>query len=222
MLPSRNTPTCKKSVISPSISHVSTLSKFVLSTMRGQNIQCANAPSKSVTCSTVKSKRVNSDVNVIRKSTVNVVNDSVIAPVSPRLSSSSDDFTPQSYSDSIKRPKRVTGKIVSFCQDSKNVNNSHFRGKKKDNTLLKGFNNYHIKNTCFLSAIFWELLLLLIFVNNNLFSDRDLASSSNHTYNFFNSTLLLHRSPEVIVCSNSTNFLTNIFNNIYILAKFTL
>ena len=41
--------------------------------MPDQNIQCTNAPSESVTCSTVKSKRVNSDVNVIRKNTVNVV-----------------------------------------------------------------------------------------------------------------------------------------------------
>ena len=56
---------------------------------------------------------------------------------------------------------------------------------------------------------------LLIFVNNNLLSDRDLASSSNRTYIFFNSTFLLHRSPEVIACYNRTNFLTNIFNNIY-------
>ena len=50
--------------------HVSTLSKFVHFTMPGQNIQCTNAPSKSGTCSTVKSKHVNSDVNVIRKKTV--------------------------------------------------------------------------------------------------------------------------------------------------------
>ena len=84
MLPSHNMPSYKKSVISPSISHVSTLPKFVLSTMSDQNIQCSNAPSESVTCSTVKSKRVNSDVNVIRKNTLNVVRDSVVAPVSPR------------------------------------------------------------------------------------------------------------------------------------------
>ena len=42
----------------------------------------------------------------------------------------------------------MTGKIVGFCQDSNNVNNNHFRGREKDNTLLKGFNNHHIKNTC--------------------------------------------------------------------------
>ena len=45
--------------------------------------QCTNALSKSVTFSTVRGKRVNSDVNLIRKNTVNVVGDSVIAPVSP-------------------------------------------------------------------------------------------------------------------------------------------
>ena len=118
MLPSHNTPSCKKSVISPSISHVSMLSKFVHSTKPGQNIQCTNVRSKSVTCSTVKSKRVNSDVNVIRKNTVNIVSDSMIASVSPRPSSFSDDFTRQCYSESFKRPKPMTGKIVSFCQDT--------------------------------------------------------------------------------------------------------
>ena len=92
----------------------------------------------------------------------------------------------------------MTGKIISFCQDSNNVNNNPFRGKEKGNTLLKVFIDHHIKNTCFAPAIFLELLLLLIFVNNNLFSVRDLTSSSNRTYNFFNGTFLLHRSPEVI------------------------
>ena len=41
------------------------LSKFVPSTMPVQNIQSTNAASKSVACSTVKSKHVISDVNVI-------------------------------------------------------------------------------------------------------------------------------------------------------------
>ena len=82
MLSSHNMPSCKKPVTSTSISHVSTLSKFVHSTMPGQNIQCINAPSKSVTCSTIKSKHVNSDVSVICKNTVNDVSDSVIACVS--------------------------------------------------------------------------------------------------------------------------------------------
>ena len=91
--------------------------------------QCTNAPSKSVTCSTVKSKCVNSDVNEIRKNTVNVISDSVIAPVSSCPSSSSDDFIPQCYSDSLKRPKRMTVKIVSFCRYSNNVNNNHFRSR---------------------------------------------------------------------------------------------
>ena len=106
----------------------------------------------------------------------------------------------------------MTGKTVSFFQDS---NTKHSRVREKGNTLLKGFNNHHIKNTCFASGIFSDFLLLLIFVNDNLFSDRDLACSSNRTYNFFNSTLFLHRSPEVIACNNRVNFLTNIFNNTY-------
>ena len=188
---------CKKSIISPSISHLSTLSKFVYYTIPGQNIQCTNAFSKPVTCSTRKSKRVSNDLNVIRKNTVNAVSDSVIARVSPRLSSSLEfnGFPPQCYSDSLKRPKRITGKIVSFCQDSNNVNNNNYKGMGKNNTILKGFNDHHIKNKCFVSAIFWELLLLLISVNNNLFSDGDLTSSSYRTYSFFNSTFPLQRSP---------------------------
>ena len=155
---------------------------------------------------------------MFRKNTVNVVSDSVIAPFSPRHSSSSDDFTPQCYSNTLKRPKRMTGEIVSFCQDSNNVNNNLFRGREKDNALLKGFRNH--QTTCFVSAIFLELLLLLIFVNNNLFSDSDLAYSSSRMYNFFNSTFILHRSPEVIAGNNRTIFL-GIFLAIYILDKFT-
>ena len=61
MLPSHNMPSCKKSIISPSIQHASTLSIFFHSTMPGQNIQYAIAYSKSVTCSAVKSNFVNSD-----------------------------------------------------------------------------------------------------------------------------------------------------------------
>ena len=74
MLPPHTTPSCKKSLSK----FVSMLSKFIPFIIPGQSIQCSNAPNKSVTCVTVKSKRVNSDVNVIRKNTVNVVSDSVL------------------------------------------------------------------------------------------------------------------------------------------------
>lgn len=40
-------------------------------------------PSKSVACTTVKIKRVHSDVNMIGKNAVNVVRDSIIASASP-------------------------------------------------------------------------------------------------------------------------------------------
>ena len=88
MLLCHNTASCKKSVIPPSILRVIMLSKFVHSTIPCQNIQCKKGPSKSVTCSTVKSKHVNSDVNLIHKNAVNVVSNSVIARVSPCPSSS--------------------------------------------------------------------------------------------------------------------------------------
>ena len=189
-----------------SISHAWKLSNLVHSTIPCQNIQCTSIPNKFVTCSTVKSKRVSGNVNVIRKNAVNVVRVSVIACVIPRPSSSLEpsDLAPQCYSDSLKRPKRMIGKIVSFCRGSNSVNNNHCTGREKNNTILNGFNDYHIENTCLVSTMFWELLILLIFVNNNLFSDRDLAFSSYLTYNFFSSTLPLHRSPEIIAFNNRT------------------
>ena len=72
-----------------------------------------------------------------KDTTVNLISNSVIAPVSPRPSS-------QSYSDNLKCPKRMMCKIVKFSQDSNNVYNNHFRGREKQNTLLKGFNDHHI------------------------------------------------------------------------------
>ena len=212
MLPPHNTPSYKKSVISPSTSHVICYQNLLISQFKVKLFDVLiNAPSKSTTCSTVKSKRVNSDVNVICKNTVNVVSDSVIAPVSPRPTSFSDDFTPQLYSENLKRPKRMTGKIVRFCQDSNNVNNNHYKGREKDNRSLKGFNDHHV----LYQQLFWNFYCFLIFVNNNLISDTDLASSSNPTFNFFNSSLLLHISPDVIICINRSIVLTNSFNNIY-------
>ena len=94
----------------------------------------------------------------------------------------------------------MSGRIVNFYQDSNIVSNNPCRGREEDNTSLKDFNDHHIESTCVVSAISLELFLLLIFVNNNLFNGRDFASSSYSTYNFFNSTLQLHISPEVIFC----------------------
>lgn len=62
---------------------------------------------------------------------------------------------------------------------------------------------------------FWELFLPVIFVNNNMLSDRDLALSSYHTHNLFNSTLPLHKLPEVFAPNSRTVFLMNSFSNIY-------
>ena len=87
----------------------------------------------------------------------------------------------------------MTCKIICFCQDSNSVNSNYCRGcrgKKKSKTMLNGFNDQYIKNTCFVATIFWEPL---IFANNNLFRHRDLHSSPHCNYNFFNSTFPLRR-----------------------------
>ena len=135
------------------------LSKFVNSTIPGQNIQCTRVSCKSVTFSTVKSEHVNGDFNVTRKNVVNAVRDFVIPHVSPRPSSSVEpnNFASQCYSDSFKCPKGMTCKIVCFCQDSNSVNSNYCRGcrgKKKNKTMFNGFNDQYIKNTCFVATIF--------------------------------------------------------------------
>lgn len=100
-LPSQNMPSYENSDVSPSISNARTffkkVSKLFYSTIPGQNTQCTNSFSKSVSCSTGKRKRVNSVVNVIRENIVNVGSDSVINCVSPRPSSSLETtgFPPQ-------------------------------------------------------------------------------------------------------------------------------
>ena len=71
----------------------------------------------------------------------------MIAPVCPSPSSSSDDFTPECYGG-LKHPKQITSKIASFVRIII-ITNNQYRGREKDNTSLKGFNNHHIKNTCF-------------------------------------------------------------------------
>ena len=76
-LQSHNITSCKK-----------TSFPLVHFTIPCQNIQFTGVPCRSATCSAVGSKRVNSDVYAIYKNAVNVVRDSVIARVSPRLSSS--------------------------------------------------------------------------------------------------------------------------------------
>lgn len=153
MLPSHKMSSCKKSVISPSISHSCT---FVHSTISVQNIQYTSVSSKFVICSIKKSKHVNSDFNVIRKNAVNSVSDSVNARVSSRPPSCLEpsDFAPQYSSDSIKCPKWMTWKTFCFCQDSISANNDNCLGRKKNNTMLNGFNDHYIKNTCFVSAFF--------------------------------------------------------------------
>ena len=64
---------------------------------------------------------------MIRKIAASAVRDSVIACVNIRPPSSLEpsDFAPQCYSDSFKRSKRRTGKVVSFCLDSNSVNSNH-------------------------------------------------------------------------------------------------
>ena len=54
----------------------------------------------------------------------------------------------------------MSGKIVSSCQDSNNVNNNYYKVTGKSNTILKAFNEHHIKNTCFASAIFGSFFYL--------------------------------------------------------------
>ena len=64
------------------------------------------------------------------------------------------DFAPQCYSDNLECLMRMTSKIVSFYQDTNKVDINHCRGRENNSKIWNGFNDHHIKNTCFLLAIF--------------------------------------------------------------------
>ena len=116
----------------------------------------------------------------------------------------------------LKRPIRMTRKIVSFCQDSDSVNNNHCRGKKKSNTILNGFSDYYITNVCLVSAIFRECL---VFVNNKLFSDRNWLLYGK--CNFFNRTFFYRNHVKLLLVIIKQFFILltfstlNTFANIY-------
>ena len=80
-------------------------------------------------------------------------------------------------------------------------------GRDRINVLTKPENHY-ISSVFFLSALFWEFLMLLIFINNNSFLE------SNSKY-IFRDRGFIHNPPFALWTNYlHTNF-SNIFNNPY-------
>ena len=80
-------------------------------------------------------------------------------------------------------------------------------GRDKINVLTKS-GNYYISLVFFLSALFWEFLVLGIFINNNCFLE------SNNRY-IFRDTSFIYNPPFPFRTNYFQTNVSNAFNNLY-------
>ena len=87
-------------------------------------------------------------------------------------------------------------------------------GRDKTNVLTKP-GNYCISSVFFLSVLFWEFLILGIFINNKSF----LESKSKY---IFRDTSFIHNPPFAFRTNYFQNNLSNAFNNLYLFKSYNI
>ena len=180
---------------------------------------CKNILNRSIRCNPVSSS--SSNVDRVSKPAYPVVSssDSVTniskslkftSTNSHSIDSSTSTFHAVSHCNIHRKRKLLKSVISSSFVNSANgydTANKLIVGRDRVNVLTKP-GNYYISLVFFLSALFWEFLMLEIFINNNSFLE------SNSKY-IFKDTDFTHNPPFVFGTNYlQTNF-SNVFNNFY-------
>ena len=111
------------------------------------------------------------------------------------------------YNIQRKLHKCVTSSSFVKSANNGNVSNKIIVGRDKINVLTKS-GNYYISLVFFLSALFWEFLVLGIFINNNCFLE------SNNRY-IFRDTSFIYNPPFPFRTNYFQTNVSNAFNNLY-------
>ena len=141
---------------------------------------CKNIRNCSIRCNSVSSSSCNAGSNGKSAYSVVTPSDSVInvsksvkciTTHSHSIDSSTSTFRVVSYHNIRRKRKLRTNLIGSSFVNSANSHGIAHKlivGRERINVLTKPKNSY-ISSVFFLSALFWEFLMLEIFINNNSF-----------------------------------------------------
>ena len=174
---------------------------------------CKNIRNRSMRCNSVRSSssnvdRVSKPEQLVVSSSDSVTNSSKSLQFSPSDSHSVDSST-SSFRvvthRNIYRKRKLRKSIIpsSFVNSGNNddISKKFYVDRDKINVLTKA-GNYYISSVFFLSVLFWEFLMLGIFINNNSFL------KSNRKY-IFRDTGFIYNPPFAF----RTNYLQTIFSN---------
>ena len=174
---------------------------------------CKNIRDRSTRCNSVRSSSSNVDraseteypVVSSSDSVTNISKSLKFTPTNSHSVDSSASLFRVVNHCNIHRKRKLRKSVInsSFVNRANNngISNKFIAGRDKINVLTKP-GNYYISSVFFLSALFWEFLMLQIFINNNSFLE------SNSIY-IFTDIVFIHNPPFAFQTNYfQTNFLT--------------
>ena len=141
--------------------------------------------------------RVSKPVYSVVSSSDSITNISKSPKFTPSNSHSVDSSTSWSHVVShrnIRRKRKLRKSVISSSfvksANNHNISNKFIVGRDKINVLTKP-RNYYVSSIFFLSALFWEFLILGVLINSNSFLE------SNSKY-IFRDTSFIHNHGNII------------------------